>query len=92
MNGSLGPGNNAPLALIQGGGGPPGGGMELRVTELEKQAAVTDAKLTSIENTLERMERNQLTQWDVAKVVFYVVGVLMAAAIFGPRLVSVITP
>lgn len=31
-------------------------------------------------------------EWAMARVVFYVVGALMAAAIFGPRLLSMVTP
>lgn len=30
------------------------------------------------------------SEWAMARVVFYVVGALMAAAIFGPRIVSII--
>lgn len=65
--------------------------MELRITNLESRAAVVDAKMESIQSSLERIEGKMLTEWSVAKVVFMVVGALMTAAIFGPRIVEMMS-
>ena len=93
MNRNLGPGSVFTPQLVDdnyNGGEPPGGNMEARIAKLETQAAVTDAKLAVMQAGLERIEGKLLTKWDMAQVVFFVVGALMAAAIFGPRIVGMI--
>lgn len=65
------------------GGGGTFDGMEPRVAKIE-------ARLDSIDKSLERIESGLLTKWDMAQVVFFVVGGLMAAAIFGPRIASML--
>ena len=78
MNRNLRKGNERPY---DGGNG--GGNMEQRVARLE-------AKIDAIDGRLDRMENAALTKWDVAQVVFFAVGGLMAAAIFGPRIAAFI--
>lgn len=78
--------------LKSGGDGPYDGGMEARISHLEALSASTDKRLDSIERRLDRIEDKIPSKWDMAQVVFYVVGGLMAAAIFGPRLVALLPP
>lgn len=78
--------------LRQGGGGPYDPTMEQRVTKLEVQMDGISDRLNSIDSRLDRIENKIPSKWDMAQVVFYVVGGLMAAAIFGPRLASMIPP
>lgn len=49
-----------------------------------------DLRFDGIDKRLDRIESKIPTKWDMAQVVFFVVGSLMAAAIFGPRLISII--
>ena len=76
--------------LCQAGGGPYDPTMEQRVAKPEIQMDDISDRLNSIDSRLDRIEDKILSKWDMAQVVFYVVGGLMAAAIFGPRLASMI--
>lgn len=81
------------------GGEPPGGGdMEKRVAKIETDHAVMaermvlrfddmDRRFDSLDKKLDKLP----SQWDMAKIVFYVVGALMAAAIWGPRAVALLS-
>ena len=71
-----------------GGGG--GNGMETRVAILETKLDGLSGQLDKIDSRLDRMENNMLKKWDVAQVVFVVVGGFMAAVIFGPRIASML--
>lgn len=42
-----------------------------------------------LDDAIKRVDRLP-TQWDLAKIVFYVVGALMAAAIWGPRALALL--
>ena len=78
--------------LRKGGGGPYGGdggdGMSERIAKLEVQMDGLKNGLASIEKRLDRIEDKIPSKWDMAQVVFVVVGALMAAAIFGPRIAA----
>lgn len=63
-----------------------------RLTRLEARVDGIDPRLDRIEQSLARIAEKALTKWDVAQVVFFVVGALMAAAIFGPRIVAMMPP
>lgn len=69
-----------------------GGGSMDRLTRLEARVDGIDPRLDRIEQSLARIAEKALTKWDVAQVVFFVVGALMAAAIFGPRIVAMMPP
>ena len=83
--------------LKKGGGGGTFDGMEARVAKLEAKADSIDQRLDGIDGRLDRIEQaivrvgdKALTKWDVAQVVFVVTAALMAAAIFGPRVLSML--
>ena len=76
--------------LKTGGGGGTYDDMEARVAKLEAQHASIDKRLDGIDKRLDRIEDKIPSKWDMAQVIFYVVGGLMAAAIFGPRLVDIL--
>ncbi|WP_152450822.1 hypothetical protein [Roseivivax sp. THAF197b] len=83
-----------PRILREGGGGPYDGGggdgtME-RIARLEVKFEGIDDRLRSIDSRLDRIENKIPSKWDMAQVVFFVVGALMAAAIFGPRLAAML--
>lgn len=58
------------------------------LTRRESRVDDIDPNLDRIEQSLTRIAEKALTKWGVAQVVFFVVGALMAAAIFGPRIVA----
>ncbi|WP_157802015.1 hypothetical protein [Brevirhabdus pacifica] len=81
-------------ALSTGGGGPYDGGggkppME-RVAALEAQIGNVEHRFDGLDTRLDRIEDKIPSKWDMAQVVFFVVGGLMAAAIFGPRIAAMI--
>jgi hypothetical protein len=83
--------------LKGGGGGGTFDGMDTRIRELEKGHAVIIQRLDGLDKRMDagfdRLEKklDRLpSEWTMARVVFYVMGALMAAAIFGPRLVAMI--
>lgn len=78
--------------LPGGPGGPYDGSMEQRVANLEGQLQGLDKRLDGIDGRLDRIEDKIPSKWDMAQVVFYVVGGLMAAAIFGPRIIALLPP
>jgi len=84
--------------LNSGGGGGTYDGMEPRIASLEARADGIEKRLDDIKTDIGRVETrlismadNQLTKWDMAQVVFFIVGALMAAAVFGPRLANFFT-
>lgn len=91
-------------ALNHGDGGGTFDPMEARVRELEKGHAVVVERLTGLEKRMDdrfdginkrfddlgRKLDKLPNEWAMARVVFYVAGALMAAAIFGPRVVAMI--
>lgn len=80
------------LEVLKGGGGDGTfDSMEQRVTRLEVRVDAIDARLERIEKGIERIADKALTKWDVAQVVFFVVGALMAAALYGPRIAAMLT-
>ena len=76
--------------LKSGGGGGTSGGMDGRLGRLEARVDAIDQRLDGIDRRLERIEDKIPSKWDIAQVVFLVVGGLMAAAIFGPRLAALL--
>lgn len=90
--------------LKSGDGGGTFDGMEQRVRNLEVGHAVVVERINSLERRMDgrfdQMDKrfddlgkriDKLpNEWAMARVVFYVVGALMAAAIFGPRLVAML--
>lgn len=84
--------------LNSGGGGGTFDGMEPRMAKLEARADAIDRRLDDIKSDIGRVENRliamsdaQLTKWDVAQVVFFVMAALMAAIIFGPRVITLIS-
>lgn len=80
-----------------GGGDGTFDDMEARVRELEKGQAVISERLVHLDKRVETgfealgKKIDKLpNEWSMAKVVFFVMASLMAAAVFGPRLVSMI--
>ena len=70
--------------------------MEERLWKLEASQAVIAEKLEGFRaNSIQRMDSIQRkidklpTEWAMARIVFFVVGSLMAAAIWGPRAISI---
>ncbi|QFS84004.1 hypothetical protein FIV09_14300 [Roseivivax sp. THAF197b] len=61
-----------------------------RIARLEVKFEGIDDRLRSIDSRLDRIENKIPSKWDMAQVVFFVVGALMAAAIFGPRLAAML--
>lgn len=51
-----------------------------------------DLRFDHLDKRLDRIEDKIPSKWDMAQVVFFVVGALMAAAIFGPRLMAMLPP
>lgn len=49
-----------------------------------------DRRLDGIDQRLDRIEDKIPSKWDMAQVIFFVVGGLMAAAVFGPRLMALL--
>ncbi|MDE4274735.1 hypothetical protein PXK58_09010 [Phaeobacter gallaeciensis] len=49
-----------------------------------------DKRLDGIDQRLDRIEDKIPSKWDMAQVIFFVVGGLMAAAVFGPRLMALL--
>ncbi|WP_420397882.1 hypothetical protein [Nioella sp.] len=78
--------------LKSGGGDGTSDGMEPRVAKLEAKAEGIEKRLDDIKGDLARIETKLLSKWDVAQVVFYVMGIVMAAVIFGPRISSLLGP
>lgn len=78
------------LTLKNGGGGGTFDGMEQRVTKLEVTVESIEKRFDGLDRRLDRIEDKIPTEWAIAKVVFFVVGALMAAAIFGPRVMSML--
>ena len=83
--------------LKSGGGGGTFDGMEPRLAKLEARADAIDKRLDDIKMDIGRVETRiiamsdaQLKKWDVAQVVFVVMAALMAAAVFGPRIVALL--
>ncbi len=74
------------------GGGGTFDPMEARVASLEAHFKSIDKRLDGIDKRLDRIEDKIPSKWDMAQVIFYVVGALMAAAIFGPRVVALLAP
>jgi|OM-RGC.v1.033665123 hypothetical protein len=75
--------------------------METRVSRLEARVDGIEDRLDDIRDQIGRLEHRMIAldakldakllgKWDVAQVVFLVVGALMAAAIFGPRLAAML--
>ncbi|AHD10031.1 hypothetical protein [Phaeobacter gallaeciensis] len=77
--------------LKSSGGGGTYDPMEVRVAKLEAELHSIDRRLDGIDRRLDRIEDKIPSKWDMAQVIFYVVGALMAAAIFGPRLLGLIS-
>lgn len=77
-----------------GGGG--GSDMIERIAKLEAgQEAIRremDLRFDHLDKSLAEISAKTLTKWDMAQVVFFVAGALMAAAIFGPRVVAMMPP
>ena len=80
----------SPRDLKGGGGGDNYDGMEQRVAKLEATVSSIEKRFDGLDRRLDRIEDKIPTEWAIAKVVFFVVGALMAAAIFGPRVVSML--
>jgi hypothetical protein len=78
--------------LRQEGGGGSGSGDDMRIARLEGQVVGIEKRLDDIKGDLSRIADKALTKWDVAQVVFYVVGAIMAAIVIGPRLAPLLTP
>ncbi|WP_226782727.1 hypothetical protein [Oceaniglobus trochenteri] len=85
--------------LKSGGGGGTSDGMETRlalleakVTGLEREFAVRFDHVEKRFDDLSRDISKLPTEWGMAKIVFVVTGALMAAAIWGPRALSLIAP
>lgn len=79
--------------LKDGGGGPTDGEMEARLRQLEADVAYIKGKVDDVPTKawmLETMREHSISEWAVARIVFFVVGALMAAAIWGPRIVKMI--
>ena len=83
--------------LKSSGGGGTYDGMEQRVRQLEIGHAVVAERIDSLGkrmddrfDDLSRKIDRLPNEWAMARVVFYVAGALMAAAILGPRLISMI--
>ncbi len=71
--------------------------MEERLSKLETSQAVIAEKLEGFRvNSAQRMDSIERkidklpSEWVMARVVFYVVGALMAATIFGPRVIAIL--
>lgn len=68
--------------------------MRERVAKLEAgQEAIhreMEQQFRSVHQRFDSLDQKMLTKWDVAQVVFVVVGLIMAAAIFGPRVASLL--
>lgn len=77
-------------ALKKGGGGGTFDGMEARIAKLQAQHEALDKRLDGIDRRLDRIEDKIPSKWDMAQVIFFVVGGLMAAAVFGPRLMALL--
>lgn len=78
-----------PSGPYDGGGG--NNGME-RIAALEAKVTNFEKRFDSVDSRLDRIENKIPSKWDMAQVVFFVVGALMAAAIFGPRIVAMLPP
>jgi hypothetical protein len=90
--------------LKGGPGGPYDGDMEKRVSAIEAKLDVIDVRIVgldvrmggldkrmdSIDKRLDRIEGKALTEWAVAKVMFFVLGFFMTALIFAPRLLAML--
>ena len=78
--------------------------MDARIGRIETEQAVMSEKISGMKDEMTRRfgdfdrrfdemgrKLDKLpTQWDMAKVVFFVVGALMAAAIWGPRALALL--
>lgn len=78
------------LGLKSGGGDGTFDGMEPRVAKLEAKTDGFAGRFDSLDRRLDRIEDKIPSKWDMAQVVFFVVGGLMAAAIFGPRIAAML--
>ena len=85
--------------LKSGGGGGTFDGMEPRIAKLEARADGIEKRLDDIKGDIARVENRlismndaQLGKWDVAQVVFIVMAALMAAVVFGPRVMALLQP
>ncbi len=78
-------------SLKSGGGGGTFDGMEARIAKLEAKSEAFEKRFDNIDAQLTRIEDKIPTEWMMAKVVFYVMAAIMAAAIFGPRLTTIVT-
>lgn len=77
-----------------GGGG--GDDMIERIAKLEAgQESLRremDLRFDHLDKSLAEISKKTLSKWDMAQVVFFVVGALMAAVIFGPRVAAMLPP
>ncbi len=78
-------------SLKKGGGSGTFDPMEARVAKLEARYESIDKRLDSVDRRLDRIEDKIPSKWDMAQVIFFVVGGLMAAAAFGPRLMALLS-
>lgn len=90
--------------LKSGGGGGTFDGMEARIRDLEKGHAVVVERLNGLEKRMDdgfkamggrfddlNKKIDKLpNEWAMARVVFYVTAALMAAVVFGPRVIAAI--
>jgi hypothetical protein len=82
--------NAAAGAGVRGDGGAAGD--DGRLARIEAQIAAMDRRTDDLKGLIEKLDERALTKWDVAQVVFYVVGAIMAAIVLGPRLAPLLTP
>lgn len=71
--------------------------VEDRLTGVETRLAVVETKLQSIDDNVSiirddvrRVEAKLITEWQMAKVIFFVIAAMMGAAFFAPRLLAML--
>lgn len=82
--------SQAQLTQIMSGSGGGNDGYDARLARIEARLEGMERRLDDVKTDIARVESKLINKWDIAQVVFFVVGALMAAAALGPRIASLI--